>query len=425
MAELHFQNEGGLQELEDVSSVAPRARAIEKQDSDGGDKLLTLPQDNLSTTPMRTMMRPHHRRTPSAPASLPSAEVLRTPSSTRAAAPVGMDEEIVVQLTRVDGSFGLTLNTFNRITGLKPGSAGALAGVKVFDRVIRVDGLLLEGKMSDALKGREHVELTIERPPSALFNAIAIKENSPRATSPLMLRTPGLGSMLRQVPRPSSPLKEERNRPKSPQTPDVVRAMEALAVAASSDAPLANPAKPSDPALSVAPTTREAKLTQTRGHRRNVSEPVNVADLRGLRSELSWRDPLSGWHNRSFHFNLKGGKDSSKSGKETSSSKSEVDKACDGSPRSVTSNPDDEENEPSKARHEESSGVEGRREWWRRGSKVDAEAKARAKETARLEKETKKELQRLKEPRGVPIALPVMRFEVDADEDEQGVIEVC
>eukprot|EP00966_Prymnesium_polylepis_P278873 6442428-Prymnesium_polylepis.1 len=71
------------------------------------------------------MLRPrgHHRRSPSAPASLPSpAQLLagggarRTPgSSTRASAALSLDESMVVHLNRIDGSFGLTLNDFNRV----------------------------------------------------------------------------------------------------------------------------------------------------------------------------------------------------------------------------------------------------------------------------------------------------------------------
>ncbi|KAL3911936.1 MAG: hypothetical protein SGPRY_008509 [Prymnesium sp.] len=110
--------------------------------------------------------------------------------------PAPRAKEITLQLSRVNGVFGLSLSVYGRVTEVDAGSAAFLAGVKPFDRIVRVDGRALEGTVGAAVAGRQTVEFTLERPPASLYALIAGKEWSPGATSPLSLRSPGVGCML-------------------------------------------------------------------------------------------------------------------------------------------------------------------------------------------------------------------------------------
>ena len=105
---------------------------------------------------------------------------------------------VLVQLRRGGSSdFGLVLSTFNRVAHVEEGSAAQLAGVLSLDRVTHVDGIQLRDRaMAELVEGNEMVELTIERPPRGLQGAILAKEDAPNATSPLMMRAPGLVARL-------------------------------------------------------------------------------------------------------------------------------------------------------------------------------------------------------------------------------------
>jgi len=213
------------------------------------------------------LLRPRgHRRSPSAPPSLPSPAAGPAPqtpgSSTRAAMGVS-PERTLVQVTRIEGSFGLTLNPFNRVTDIKKDSPAYFGGVRMFDRITHVDGLRLEGKMSEAVRGRNTVELGIERPPSGYWAAIAAKENHPDSTSPLVLRTPGL--VLGTVP--ASPLG-----PRSTESSVVVEAVGDLDLDAESTTPTPE-------AVAAPPAAASGNTPSPNRHRRNVSEPIKASAL--------------------------------------------------------------------------------------------------------------------------------------------------
>ena len=112
----------------------------------------------------------------------------------------------MIMLSRMDAGFGLTLNDFNRVTAIVPQSAAVFGGVKLFDRVTHVYGLVLTGKMSAAVQGRDRVELTIERPPAGLYGEIATKENSPTATSVIAVRASNVAGAGACHTRPRSPI---------------------------------------------------------------------------------------------------------------------------------------------------------------------------------------------------------------------------
>ncbi|KAL1515890.1 hypothetical protein AB1Y20_002505 [Prymnesium parvum] len=137
-------------------------------------------------------VRPPHR--PPSPAAALTAQPLASASgsSTRSLV-VPSHAALVVHLMRIEGTFGVTLNPFNRVTAVNPRSAAAIAGVKVFDRVTHVNGRALEGRMSGAVGGLDAVSLTLERPSAAMHRMIAAKESPPYASSPLMIRGPALG----------------------------------------------------------------------------------------------------------------------------------------------------------------------------------------------------------------------------------------
>ena len=223
----------------------------------------------------------------------------------------------MLRLTRIDGaSFGLTLNDFSRVTAIAPKSAAEVGGVCKFDLITHVNGLPLEGKLSVAVQGQDAVELTVERPPCNLYKMIASKENAPGATSPLTLRTPGLRSML--PPLPSSPLKERSEHASESQSPDLLRASEALAAAAGENAGAGGAAAAgatdvtlADGDFSLSPPSSPSRLPPAdgragRGHRRNSSEPVfgsgspMSAALQQMQADPFWGRPPAGWSAATF-----------------------------------------------------------------------------------------------------------------------------
>lgn len=211
------------------------------------------------------VMRRGHRRSPSAPPALPSpaaGPAPETPGSTTRAAMGASPERTLVQVSRIDGSFGLTLNQFNRVTEIKKDSAGYFAGLRTFDLITHVDGLRLEGKMSEAVRGRNTVELGVERPPPGAWGAIAAKENNPDTTSPLVLRTPGL--VLGKVP--ASPLGS-----RSEDASSVAKAIGDLALDE-------EPTAAQYPAQAAAAAAGVSGVSPSR-HRRNVSEPIKASAL--------------------------------------------------------------------------------------------------------------------------------------------------
>lgn len=84
-----------------------------------------------------------------------------------------------------EGSFGLELNRFARVRS-EPDPAASAAGAKRFDRIIKVNGMLVAqttGVIS-AIEGQSQVELVVERPPRGLLAKIAEHENASSTLRP-------------------------------------------------------------------------------------------------------------------------------------------------------------------------------------------------------------------------------------------------
>jgi len=261
-----------MQQNGEIVDVPTFGYAAQKQEKMG---IFGLPPPE---TP--ALLRPRgHRRSMSVPSAPPNLSSLLAPpplgpppvnvGSTTRATTGAAPEQVMIQVTRIDGGFGLTLNAWNRVTVIKKDSAALFGGVQLFDRVTHIDGLKLEGKMSEAVRGRDTVELTIERPPKCLYGAIAAKENNPGATSPLSLRTPGLVP----GPLPSSPLG-----PKTPpadaldSSPPAPLPAAVAAAAAAESAGSGSRCPADDVSPSSSPTRRSC-------HRRNASEPIRFSPL--------------------------------------------------------------------------------------------------------------------------------------------------
>ena len=88
---------------------------------------------------------------------------------------------LTMRVTRKDGVFGCALSEHNRITDVTPDGAAEAAGLEMWDRVIKVDGVTLTGKVADAAQGKESILLGIERPSSDAFGAILAQEEDPKA----------------------------------------------------------------------------------------------------------------------------------------------------------------------------------------------------------------------------------------------------
>lgn len=404
------------------------------QDGEAPPSDAVAPSPKLQTPAMMRRIS-GHRRSPSAPASLPSAKQIlggaatpKTPSgSTTRSSSIVEEDTLVIELTRMDGGFGLTLNDFNRVTAIAPQSAAVFGGVKLFDRVTHVDGLALTGKMSAAVAGRGKVELTVERPPMGLYRAIATKENSPTATSPLALRTPGLGAML--GPLRSSPLKEEH--PVDSQSPALVRAIEALAEAATADSPdTVNPAAiglPPAPPFAATTTTPTASsgvapaASHRAGwHRRNMSEPassfsspLSAAAVHSINSHPFWTEFDAS--------SLSSAKATATTTTPAAPAAAAPNDSADGSPtspRSVTASPTPTRGGSAKDGSKSGGGLRATASrWWERRTSKDAKSEREAlKADSRREKELQRELSKLKEP-PIPTAVPVMDFDFDKDLD--------
>ena len=77
------------------------------------------------------------------------------------------------------GAFGMGLNDHNRVTALDPGLPAEKAGLQVFDRIVKVDGRELRGKLEFNVAHRAALSLTIERPARAVYSKIVEKESKP------------------------------------------------------------------------------------------------------------------------------------------------------------------------------------------------------------------------------------------------------
>jgi len=89
-------------------------------------------------------------------------------------------QHLTVHIARVNGSFGLQLNDHNRVTQVKEGSPAEEAKLKPFDRITKVDGMVLgETKLAAMAAGKEGLMLDIERPPACSYKAIVDHENQP------------------------------------------------------------------------------------------------------------------------------------------------------------------------------------------------------------------------------------------------------
>jgi hypothetical protein len=76
-------------------------------------------------------------------------------------------EELEVQMTRINGTFGAEMNMFGRITNVAPGGAAEKAGLKAWDRIKTVDDTLVFNTkdMGQFFASKDTVTVFAMRPP--------------------------------------------------------------------------------------------------------------------------------------------------------------------------------------------------------------------------------------------------------------------
>ena len=84
----------------------------------------------------------------------------------------------VCRIERVNGSFSLRLNDYNRVTTVTRDSPADKSKLKPFDRILKVDGSALDGrKLSEVAAGKDAMLLDVERPPTSAYKVIFDHEN--------------------------------------------------------------------------------------------------------------------------------------------------------------------------------------------------------------------------------------------------------
>lgn len=68
-------------------------------------------------------------------------------------------------------------NRFNRVTAVNEEAPAGRAGIRPFDRVLRIDGAAPDGRLARVLSPKAGVCLVLERPPPASHAAIAKREH--------------------------------------------------------------------------------------------------------------------------------------------------------------------------------------------------------------------------------------------------------
>ena len=81
---------------------------------------------------------------------------------------------LTVRLQRGPRGYGMALNGSNRLTALEPGSPAARSELMEMDRITKVDGVELSGRV-DA-EGKDVMRLTVERPPERSHALIGARE---------------------------------------------------------------------------------------------------------------------------------------------------------------------------------------------------------------------------------------------------------
>lgn len=105
--------------------------------------------------------------------------------------------------------FGLWLNRHNRITAVSAGSSAEAEGVRVFDRVMKLDGTELRCKLEDAIGSRSSLALTLERPPLSAHRPIVAQESQPNSEPYEFSSRPKSKSRGDSEPEPPKPAGKE------------------------------------------------------------------------------------------------------------------------------------------------------------------------------------------------------------------------
>ena len=105
---------------------------------------------------------------------------------------------IRVELSRIDGRFGMGHDEENRVAVVHPGSAAEQGGLRVGDVVHAVDGIPLKGLLSAALTGKERVELSI----SPIETVLARQEPDSRVAKREHVLLRALGPSSAMSPHP-------------------------------------------------------------------------------------------------------------------------------------------------------------------------------------------------------------------------------
>ena len=90
-------------------------------------------------------------------------------------------ETVLCTLVRTADGFGLWLNDHNRVTAVNAGSSAEAEGVRVFDRIMRLDGAELRCKLEEVIGSRSSLALTLERPPLSAYRPIVAQESQPNS----------------------------------------------------------------------------------------------------------------------------------------------------------------------------------------------------------------------------------------------------
>ena len=114
-------------------------------------------------------------------------------------------ETVLCTLVRTADGFGLWLNDHNRVTAVNAGSSAEAEGVRVFDRIMRLDGAELRCKLEEVIGSRSSLALTLERPPLSAYRPIVAQESQPNSDPYEFSSRPKSKSRGDSEPEPSKP----------------------------------------------------------------------------------------------------------------------------------------------------------------------------------------------------------------------------
>lgn len=106
---------------------------------------------------------------------------------------------------RETGGYGLWLNDHNRVTAINPGSPAETEGVRVFDRIVKLDGNELRCKLEEAIGSKSSLDLTLERPPQSAHRPIVAQESQPGSAAYEFSGRPKSKSRADSEPEPPVP----------------------------------------------------------------------------------------------------------------------------------------------------------------------------------------------------------------------------